>query len=108
MAIYNIPLTNIPQKFTIELGGKEYILTCRWNDAIEGGWFIDIDDSITNTPILHNLPLVTGNNLLEQYEYLGIKGALVVLTNGDNTAVPTLENLGVESFLYFVTTDDSQ
>jgi hypothetical protein len=107
MAIYTIPLTNVPQSFTIELSGKEYLITCRWNDAIEGGWFLDINDSITALPILHNLPLVSGNNLLEQYEYLGIGGSLVVLTNGDQTAVPTLDNLGVESFLYFVT-EDSQ
>jgi hypothetical protein len=103
MAVYTIPLSNIPQRLTIELVGKEYIVTCRWNDAIEGGWFIDIDDSITNQPILHNTPLVTGVDLLGQYEYLGIGGSLVVLTNSDETAVPTLDNLGVESFLYFVT-----
>lgn len=101
--IYKIPLSNTPQKFSITLAGVEYIMTCRWNSAPGGGWFLDIDDSVTNEPILYNLPLVTGADLLKQYGYLGFGGKLIVYTDGDGDAVPTLDNLGAESNLYFGT-----
>jgi hypothetical protein len=47
--------------------------------------------------------LITGADCLSGLEYLGITGQLVVFTDGDELAVPTLENLGVESNLYFLT-----
>jgi hypothetical protein len=68
---------------------------------LEGGWVIDIYDGDSNTPIVMNVPMVTGADLLAQYEYLNLKGQLIVYTDGNELAVPTLENLGVESNLYF-------
>lgn len=102
---YKIPLTNIPQYFNITLKGVEYQLTCRWNNAAEGGWFIDISDTATATPILTDLPLVTGLDLLEPFGYLGIGGRMIVFTDNDATAVPTISSLGVNSNLYFITDD---
>lgn len=98
-----IPVTNEPQSFQIALAGKDYILTCKWNDAEEGGWVLDFADADTETPIVANVPLITGRNILDGLAYLGIGGELWVYVNGDETAVPTLLNLGVEGFLYFVT-----
>ena len=98
-----IPLTNIPQTFAIALGGKEYNMTCRWNDSPDAGWVLDFADALTNTPIVANIPLITGADCLEGLEYLGFNGQLIVFTDGDDTAVPTLDNLGVESNLYFQT-----
>lgn len=85
------------------MAGVEYILTCKWNDAGEGGWVLDIADGLTNEPIAANIPLVAGADLLSGLEYLGIDGKLFVQTDGDQEAVPTLTNLGIESNLYFIT-----
>lgn len=103
MTTFIIPLLNIPQKFDIALAGVNYIMTCRWNDAPEAGWVIDLADADTDEPIVANVPLITGADCLAGLEYLGIDGQLVVFTDGDELAPPTLLNLGVESNLYFLT-----
>lgn len=101
MSLFKIPVTNAPQSFQISLAGKDYTCTCRWNDAEDAGWILDFSDAETSTPIVANIPLVTGVNLLDGLDYLGFGGKLYVKTDGDDFAVPTYENLGVESFLYF-------
>ena len=98
-----IPLQNTPQTFSIALAGITYNINCRWNNAPDAGWIIDIAD-VNNTPLACNIPLITGADCLAGLEYLGINGSLAVYTNGDQFAVPTLDNLGVESNLYFLTT----
>ncbi len=105
MANYQMPLSNVPQKFQISLAGKEYTLICKWNDSSEGGWVLDFDDAITGEPIAYNIPLVTGVDVLSGLEYLGFGGKMFIYTDGDQFAPPTLSNLGVESNLYFQTED---
>jgi len=102
---FKIPLLNVPQDFTITLSNRELRMVSKWND--EGQiWVIDIYDGVTEESIVANIPMITGADLLEQYEYLGLNGRLVVFTDGDELAVPTLENLGVESNLYFQNESD--
>lgn len=103
MNTFILPLTNIPQTFQISLAGKLYQMTCRWNDAPDGGWTADFADAETNTPIVANIPFITGADLLAGLGYLGFQGELIVFTDGDEFAVPTLTNLGVESNVYFQT-----
>lgn len=103
MTTFVLPLQNIPQKFDIALAGNNYTLTCKWNSAPEGGWVIDLADATSGDPIAANIPLITGADCLAGLEYLGINGQLFVFTDGNEFAVPTLENLGVESNLYFQT-----
>lgn len=98
-----IPLQNNPQVFQIALSGVNYTLTVKWNDSDDAGWQFDLVDTDTNTPILAGAPLITGANLLANLDYLGIVGALIVETDGDPDAVPTFENLGANSNLYYVT-----
>jgi hypothetical protein len=98
-----LPLQNIPQTFDISLGGVAYTFTCKYNSAPEGGWALDIADANTGDVIVAYLPLITGVNLFAGLGYLGFQGSLVVFTDGDDFAVPTLENLGVESNVYLVT-----
>lgn len=100
MKAFKIPFTNVPQRFAISLAGKDYVLQNVWNSE-SNSWEISMFDGDTDAPIFASLPLVTGVNLLRQYEYLGIAGSLYVYTDGDDTAVPTETNLGVESNLYF-------
>lgn len=105
MAVFKIPLLNIPQSFQISLENKLYILTCKFNSMDEGGWTLDISDAETNEPLANNLPVITGANILEGLDYLEINGELYAYTDGDPTAPPTLENLGIESNIYFVTSE---
>lgn len=103
MSNFLLPLTNIPQKFDIALAGVNYTMTCRWNDAPDGGWLLDLANAESGEVIVANVPLVTGGDCLDGLDYLGINGQLAVLTDGDQFAVPTLTNLGVESNVYFIT-----
>jgi hypothetical protein len=102
MQTYEIPLSSEPQYFNIALAGVQYQFTLQWRNApVAGGWFLDIADSQGNK-ILSGIPLVTGGNLLEQYAYSGIGGELWVQSDLDAAAVPTYDNLGTTSHLYFV------
>lgn len=103
MTQFVIPLQNVPQVFSISLANIEYILTSKWNSAPDGGWVMDISDASTNIILACNIPLITGANVLEGLQYLGINGIMVVYTDGNDFAVPILDNLGVESNLYFFT-----
>ncbi len=101
MAVYEIPLSPTPQRFSITLAGVEYILTVKWNAAQDAGWTVDIADAF-GAAILSGVPLVTGADLLAQYAYLNFGGQLVVQTDHDTDAVPTFDNLGETSHLFFV------
>lgn len=102
MATYEVPLSPSPQRFRIELAGVAYRMTLLWRDVLEGGWILDIADD-NEVPILQGVPLVTGADLLAQYGYLGFGGQLIVQTDHETDDVPTFENLGVDSHLFFVT-----
>lgn len=102
MANFEIPLTPNSQTFTVSLSGTEYRFTVQWRNAEGLGWVVDISD-ISGNPIIQGIPLVTGVNLLEQYAYLGFNGVLWVQTTDDPDAVPTFDNLGVGSHLYWFT-----
>jgi hypothetical protein len=99
--VFEIPLTPTPQKFGITLGGVDYILTVTWEAVPDGGWVLSIADS-SNRPIINGIKMVTGANLLAGYEYLGLTGTLAVQTDHDTDALPTFDNLGLTSHLYFV------
>jgi hypothetical protein len=97
-----IPLINGPQEFEISLGGVNYTFVVKWNDSDEAGWQFDILDADSGEYLCAGQPLVTGTDLLAGLEYLGIEGKLVVYTNGDASAVPTFDNLGTNSNLFFL------
>lgn len=101
MSTYEIPLISMPQRFEISLAGVTYNLTLRWIDAGQF-WCLDINDQ-NDDPIVNGVPLVTGQDLLEQYESLGFGGQLQVTTDFDAGAPPTADNLGTQSHLFFVT-----
>lgn len=108
MAAYRIPLTPEPQSFVVSLGGVEYRLTVRWVEAHEGGWVLDIATVSSSVEgggdLVAGIPLVTGCDLLEPYDYLGIGGGLVVWADGSDLP-PTLDNLGQGVELYFLTSE---
>lgn len=100
MAVFLIPVQNVPQKFSIELGGIGYIITTRWNTEA-GAWALDIADEASGTALITNLPIVTGIDLLAQYQHI-ISGSLVAYTEGNEYAPPNLDNFGREGNLFFV------
>jgi hypothetical protein len=97
---YFIPLISQAQKLNIELGGVYYNLRLRYCFTPMGGWVMDIYDN-QNVQLICGIPLVTGCDLLEQYAYVGIAGSLYVATDGNPPVVPTHDNLGDTSHLYW-------
>lgn len=103
--IFQLPLTNVPQVFQLPLKDRNYLMTCKFNDSDDGGWVVDFADADSGESIIAGIPLVTGTDLFSGLEYLNFGGSLIVYTDGDETAVPTFTDLGVESNLYFITDD---
>lgn len=97
--VVEIPLQPTPQLLGVTLNSADYKLRVVWNDQ-NSSWVMDIMDS-GNNAIAAGLPLVTANDLLEQLEYLGIGGMMLVQTDFYTTNVPTFENLGSTGHLYF-------
>jgi|SRR5271165_2571107 len=96
-----IPLDNTPETFGITLGNIDYTITTQYNASDDGGWVMSIANATTGTVLASNIPLITGGDCLAGLEYLGIEGVMIVSTDGDNAAVPTFDDLGVSSNLYF-------
>ncbi|MBB3811466.1 phage baseplate plug family protein [Pseudochelatococcus contaminans] len=107
MPVFEIPLIAAPQTFIVSLSGVEYRFRLTYADAPEGGWLLDILDNKSNvgTPLVRGIPLVTGADLLAPYRHLGIGGGLIVASDADMDAVPTFQNLGSASKLYFKVAD---
>jgi len=100
--MFEIPLSSISQQFLITLVGKQYYFKVWWNNEIST-WILDILLS-DKTPLVRGIPLITGADLLGQYEYLGIGGNLFVCSNTESPDdLPTFSNLGTDSKLYFST-----
>lgn len=98
-----IPTIPAAQTFKVQLSGTVYTFTLIYRDdpGGEGGWVLDIGDSLNN-PILRGIPLVTGADLLAQYEYLGFGGQLIVATSSNPGDVPLFTNLGSDANLYWI------
>lgn len=101
MATYEIPLDAKPQKFSIALSGVTYQITMKWS-AYGQSWIFDIADS-DGVPIVSGISIVTGVDLLGQYEYLNFKGELRV--NTDDGLPPNFSNMGTTAKVYWVTVD---
>ena len=101
--VFEIPtLPATPQKFSISLSGLSRQLRFTWCQAALC-WIIDIADE-NGVPILAGVPIVTGADLLEQFAYLGIGGAMIAQTDHDADAVPTFDDLGLTGHLFFIPT----
>lgn len=100
MATLNeIPLSGVPETFSVELGTTTYKMTVRWN-PVASYWYLDIADS-NGSMIVAGIPMVIGHNLLEQYDYLGFSGVLVVSNDTDPEQDPPYEGLGTNTHLYY-------
>ena len=98
---FELPLQATPQMVSVALNGTTYQMTVWWNFQ-NSTWHLDIADSSGND-LVTGIPMVTGVDLLAQYEYLGIGVQLQVQTDNNTFAMPTFDNLGSGSHLYVVT-----
>ena len=95
-----IPLTPDNQQFTTQISNVTYTNRTLWRDAV--GWDIDLRDS-AGTDIIAGIPLVTGVDLLAQYQHLGLGFALWVVCDAEGQEYPTKTDLGSGSHLYAIT-----
>jgi hypothetical protein len=101
MTIYEIPLASVPQQLKINMAGVDYIITIYWCWPAQT-WMMDLAIANSGVYLIRGNPLVTGADLLGQFQYLGIGGALVVQTDNAPFFAPTFDNLGQTAHLYFV------
>lgn len=100
MPTYEIPLESAPRKYSVNLNGRSVIMTVRWND-MGGGWYMNLDDKDTDSPIIHGIPMMIGGDLLDAYKHLGIPCGLHM--NSADMKDATRDNLGRDVRLYMVT-----
>lgn len=96
--VSEVPLASVGQTFQIALNNIPYAITSKFNQY--AGWVMDIAN-VAGIPLVGGVPLVTGSDLLGQLTHLGIGGQLFVQTDNDADALPTADNLGSSSHLYF-------
>ena len=99
--VYEIPLVNNPQMFSITLSNVDYNILIVWNYLAQI-WVIDFYDA-NQVAILTGVPLITGVDLLLPYTNLNFGGKLFAETDHDLTTPPTFDNLGITGHLYWVT-----
>jgi hypothetical protein len=99
---FEIPLSGANQTFAITLNGTSYVLRfifCQTTDS-NACWLLDINDQ-NDAPIVCGIPLITGTDLLGQYQYLNFGFILYCFSDSVSSAIPTFANLGTTSHLYF-------
>lgn len=101
-SFFEIPFSPRPERFTVTLSGTDYRLTVQYRKAGGARWVLDIADASDN-PLVSGIPLVTGMDLLGQYKHLGFQGRLWVQGAADPDDVPTYEDLGIGSHVFWVT-----
>lgn len=78
---------------TVTLGQTLYDVRFYYNDVEDGGWYVDFRDA-DNNPILLGQALTAGENVLQQFDYLGFPGEIWVSVNYDYNLEPDFNNIG--------------
>ncbi|MBZ7137430.1 phage baseplate plug family protein [Klebsiella grimontii] len=99
MSVSEIPLSPENQSFSISLAGQSFQIAVTWRAAF---WCLDIMDS-AGADLIKGVPLITGADLLAQYDYLGLGFSLYVGCDSPASENPTETDLGINSHLYAVT-----
>lgn len=94
--ICQVPLRAQNEVFDIDLGNSSFRMRLYWNKVM-GAWIFDLMDSDGN-PITQHQPLVTGVNILDQFNYKELGGIFVVYKD-----MPDKTNLGSVNNLYWIT-----
>ncbi|ARF49676.1 phage baseplate plug family protein [Pantoea stewartii] len=99
MAMNEIGLTPDNQQYSYSVKGTTYQFRILWRDIC---WVLDISDS-TGTGIVSGIPLVTGADLMEPFNHLGLGFSLLVVCDVPGQDYPTETDLGTRSHLYIIT-----
>lgn len=102
MAITEIRLTPDNQTFSISQGGHDYGMRIVWHGTC---WFLDLLDS-NNGLIIGGIALITGADLLAQYQHLGLGFSLYVVCDDPASENPGATDLGITSHLYISTKEN--
>lgn len=100
MTPYEIPTTPRHERFRITLSGTEYQITQRYCQGAQA-WVVNIDQA-DGTPRVRGLMLVTGVDLMSQFEHLGLAGAIVVQSDDVVDKVPSYATLGQTGHVYYL------
>lgn len=95
--VQEVPLSNNSQTFTISIDRTIYRLNIVWRSTV---YVMDILDN-SNNIIISGIPLVSGLDLLEQFNYLGIPREVVILSDVPYTD-PIYDTLGLSTYLCLV------
>lgn len=80
MATYTLQLKSGSHRLSATIEGRTFELAFCYRKAALGGWFMDI--SLADGSLgISGIPVVRGQNLLSQHEYLGF-GSLTLDPNG--------------------------
>lgn len=107
MTVYDFPLRADvgPQKMSITLGTVEYKIRFYYANVPDGGWFMDVRD-LSDDPLVLGLALTAGENVVQQFDYLGFEGGIGVCVDFDYTLEPTYDNFGKNGKVQFITDAD--
>lgn len=97
---YEIPLSPGAQRFSADLGDGDYSFRFLYRDAPEAGWSMDLDGP--RGVAIHGVPLLIGADLLAQYKYTGVPGALFVVRTNSGPEIIAYEDLGTNVKLLYV------
>ena len=98
--VYEVPLSGQPQLLFVPFpSGVTYQLRLIYMFTPNDEWELDINDAIGN-PIVCGIPLVSGADLLAQYDYLNFGCSMFVTVDGDLYASPKFWNLGKTAHLF--------
>lgn len=99
--VQEFPLRPEAQQMTIELASVLYTVRFGWCDTPDGGWFMDLG-TYEGAPLIQGLPLTAGEDVLQQFAYLGIGGEIRVETDGNSLVEPTYGDLGSNGKVLFI------
>ena len=99
--VLEVPLTSRPQVASVWLGDREFVLRLYWLEPAEC-WVIDLSD-IYGNKLICGIPLVTGADLFEQFQYTEVVGGRLVVMSTDRPpeTVPGWGDLGVTGHVYW-------
>jgi hypothetical protein len=106
--VLEVPLTARPQIVTAWLGDKEFQIRLYWLKPA-ACWVIDLAD-VEGNPIANGIPLVTGADLFEQFQYTELRGGRLIVMSTDRppATVPGWGDLGVTGHVYWIRRPDER
>lgn len=96
-----IPLDNSPnQNFnvTLDINGQNVVLNLYLSYNEDHYWTMQVRDRYKK-PITDSIPLLSGQNLLQGLEYLGIGEAYLLKNSEINDEIPNVDNIGTDFVL---------